>query len=80
MRAEALFLKEAVKYNVLPIDDRGVERFDPTMAGRPDLMAGTSAAFSLRATRIARLSRVNSSMMHNIWNAFPSWVRSATKS
>jgi len=33
-----LFMKEAVKYNVLPIDDRTVERFDPVQAGRPDLM------------------------------------------
>jgi arylsulfatase len=35
-----LFLDEAVKYNVLPIDDRSIERFDPSIAGRPDLMNG----------------------------------------
>jgi arylsulfatase A-like enzyme len=40
---KALFLKEAVKYNVLPIDDRGVERFDASLAGRPDLMAGRTS-------------------------------------
>lgn len=34
------FLLEAVKYNVLPIDDRSIERFDPVIAGRPDLMNG----------------------------------------
>lgn len=34
------FLDEAVKYNVLPIDDRSIERFDPVIAGRPDLMNG----------------------------------------
>jgi len=34
------FLAEAVKYNVLPIDDRSIERFDPVIAGRPDLMNG----------------------------------------
>lgn len=33
-----LFLKEAMKYNVLPIDDRNYERFDAAIAGRPDLM------------------------------------------
>jgi arylsulfatase len=33
-----LFLKEAIKYNVLPIDDRNYERFDAAIAGRPDLM------------------------------------------
>jgi arylsulfatase len=35
-----MFLQEAVKYNVLPIDDRSIERFDPVIAGRPDLMNG----------------------------------------
>jgi len=34
------FMEEAVKYNVLPIDDRSIERFDPAIAGRPDLMNG----------------------------------------
>ena len=34
------FMDEAVKYNVLPIDDRSIERFDPGIAGRPDLMNG----------------------------------------
>ncbi len=34
------FMEEAVKYNVLPIDDRSIERFDPIIAGRPDLMNG----------------------------------------
>jgi len=37
---QELFLKEAVKYNVLPIDDRSLERVNPAIAGRPDLMAG----------------------------------------
>jgi arylsulfatase len=38
-----LFLKEAVKYNVLPIDDRLQERFVAAMVGRPDLMAGRTS-------------------------------------
>jgi len=33
-----LFMKEAVKYRVLPIDDRVVERVNAKLAGRPDLM------------------------------------------
>ena len=33
-----LFMEEAVKYNVLPLDDRVFERFNATIAGRPDLM------------------------------------------
>jgi arylsulfatase len=37
-----LFLTEAVKYDVLPIDDRSIERLDPGIAGRPDLMGGRS--------------------------------------
>jgi len=37
---QELFLSEAKKYHVLPIDDRSVERFDPSLAGRPDLMGG----------------------------------------
>jgi len=34
------FMDEGVKYNVLPIDDRTIERFDAKIAGRPDLMNG----------------------------------------
>jgi arylsulfatase len=40
---QALFLAEAEKYRVLPLDDRGVERMNPAMAGRPDLMAGRTS-------------------------------------
>jgi arylsulfatase len=39
---QRLFLIEAVKYNVLPLDDRRVERLNPDMAGRPTLIHGTS--------------------------------------
>jgi arylsulfatase len=35
---KALFLTEAVKYSVLPLDDRVLERFNASIAGRPDLM------------------------------------------
>jgi arylsulfatase len=37
---QALFLQEAARNRALPIDDRRVERFDPAIAGRPDLLAG----------------------------------------
>src|SRR5262249_37732303 len=37
---QRLFLIEAVKYNVLPLDDRRVERLDPEIAGRPVLITG----------------------------------------
>jgi arylsulfatase len=39
---KALFAEEARKHNVLPLDDRRVERFDPDLAGRPTLIRGTS--------------------------------------
>jgi arylsulfatase len=38
-----LFMKEAVKYHVLPIDDRVVERVNAKLAGRPDLMGDRSS-------------------------------------
>lgn len=37
---QALFLVEAQKYGVLPIDDRVFERALPELVGRPDLFAG----------------------------------------
>jgi arylsulfatase len=37
---QALFMKEAEKYRVLPIDDRVLERLNAALVGRPDLMAG----------------------------------------
>jgi arylsulfatase len=40
---QALFMKEAEKYNVLPIDDRTLERFNAALVGRPDLMAGRTS-------------------------------------
>jgi arylsulfatase len=37
---QAIFLQEAVRNHVLPIDDRRSERFNPVIAGRPDLLGG----------------------------------------
>ena len=42
-RCRRAFLAEAVKYNVLPLDDRVQERFDASIAGRPDLMGGRTS-------------------------------------
>jgi arylsulfatase A-like enzyme len=39
---QRLFLIEATKYNVLPLDDRRVERFNSDLAGRPQLIKGTT--------------------------------------
>src|SRR5256714_2871871 len=38
-----LFTKEAIKNHVLPIDDRRSERFDASIAGRPDLMGNRTS-------------------------------------
>jgi arylsulfatase len=40
---QALFLKEAAKYGVLPMDDRVFERLDAAAVGRPDLMGGRTS-------------------------------------
>jgi arylsulfatase A-like enzyme len=39
---QRLWLIEAVKYNVVPLDDRSFERFNPDIAGRPQLITGTT--------------------------------------
>jgi len=40
---QEVFLKEAVKYSVLPLDDRTLERLNAALVGRPDLMAGRTS-------------------------------------
>ena len=37
---QSLFASEAEKYHVFPIDDRVIERTNPAIAGRPDVMQG----------------------------------------
>jgi arylsulfatase len=39
---QRLWLIEAAKYNVVPLDDRGFERVNPGIAGRPQLITGKS--------------------------------------
>ena len=39
---QRLFLIEAVRYNVLPLDDRKLVRFNPEIAGRPELIRGNT--------------------------------------
>ena len=43
-----LFMEEAVKYNVLPLDDRVFERFNAAIAGRPDLMGDRTSLTLVR--------------------------------
>ncbi len=53
---QRLFLAEAKKYNVLPLDDRRFERFNPDLAGRPQLVRGTSQLLFGRMGRLSESS------------------------
>ncbi len=53
------FLIEAVKYNVLPLDDRQVERIDSATAGRPSLIRGDSQIFFAGMGRLSENSVIN---------------------
>jgi arylsulfatase len=55
---QRLFLIEAGKYNVLPLDDRRFERFNPEIAGRPQLVHGTSQVLFGRMGRLSENSIV----------------------
>ena len=59
---QALFLIEARKYNVLPLDDRRVERFNPDLAGRPTLVKGNSQLL------FAGMGRLTENVVLNIKN------------
>ena len=56
---QRLWLIEAVKYNVLPIDDRTAERIDPGLAGRPQLITGSSQLLFPGMKRLSENSVVN---------------------
>jgi arylsulfatase A-like enzyme len=56
---QRLFLVEAAKYNVLPLDDRRVERFNPDLAGRPQLIRGNRQLLFGGMGRLSENSVVN---------------------
>ncbi|WP_256795266.1 arylsulfatase [Terrabacter sp. Ter38] len=58
-KLQRLWLIEAAKYNVLPMDDRTSERLDPGMAGRPTLIRGTSQLFYPGMGRLSENSVVS---------------------
>ena len=62
-KMQDLFLIEAAKYNVVPIDDRQRERFDPRVAGRPDLMNGRTTM-----TLYPGMTRMNENTVPNVKN------------
>jgi arylsulfatase len=57
---QALFAKEAIRNHVFPLDDRRTERFNPAIAGRPDLIgARTSLTLYEGMTGIAENAFIN---------------------
>jgi arylsulfatase len=56
---QRLFLIEAARYNVLPLDDRRIERFDSAIAGRPNLIQGNSQLFFGGMGRLSENSVIN---------------------
>ncbi len=54
---QALFMKEASTYRVLPIDDRVLERLNAASAGRPDLM-GDRTSLTLSAGMVGMSENV----------------------
>jgi arylsulfatase A-like enzyme len=55
---QRLFLIEATRYGVLPLDDRRVERFVPEVAGRPSLIKGNSQLLFGGMKRISENSMI----------------------
>ena len=58
-KLQRLWLIEATKYNVLPLDDRSAERLEPTTAGRPTLIRGNSQLFFAGMGRLSENSVVS---------------------
>jgi len=53
---QRLFLIEATKYNVIPLDDRAAERMNPDLAGRPQLIRGNAQVFYAGMSRLSENS------------------------
>ena len=56
---QRLWLIEATKYNVLPLDDRTADRLNPDIAGRPTLIRGDSQMFFAGMGRLTENSVVS---------------------
>jgi len=56
---QRLWLIEATKHNVLPLDDRTGERLNPDIAGRPQLIRGTSQTLFGAMGRLSENSVLN---------------------
>lgn len=49
---KALFMVEAAKHQVFPLDDRSFERVNPAIAGRPDLLVGRTSMTLYQGMRL----------------------------
>jgi arylsulfatase len=58
-KLQRLWLIEAARYNVLPMDDRTGERLNPDLAGRPTLVRGDSQLFFPGMGRLSENSVVS---------------------
>jgi arylsulfatase A-like enzyme len=58
-KLQRLWLIEATKFGVLPMDDRTAERIEPSMAGRPTLIHGDSQLFFPGMGRLSENSVVS---------------------
>ncbi|HEX6025520.1 MAG TPA: arylsulfatase [Solirubrobacter sp.] len=58
-KLQRLWLIEATKYNVLPMDDRSGDRVNPDLAGRPTLVHGNSQQFFPGMGRLSENSVVS---------------------
>ena len=58
-KLQRLWIIEATKYNVLPIDDRTGDRLNPDIAGRPSLIRGDSQLFFPGMGRLSENSVVS---------------------
>ncbi len=56
---QRLWLIEATKYNVIPLDDRSGDRIDPAVAGRPTLIHGNTQVFFENMGRLSESSVLN---------------------
>lgn len=56
---QEVFKDEAIKNHVFPIDDRRSERFDPEIAGRPDLMGSRTVLNLYEGMRLAEAAFIN---------------------
>jgi arylsulfatase len=56
---QQLWLEEARKHNVLPLDDRRIERFNAELVGRPELVKGNSQLLFGGMGRLSESSLLN---------------------